>query len=197
MAGDREGNSAYKRGIVLENDDANARSRVRFADEDDTVSRWLYWNMPAAGTSKVYMGPDVGSQVNCVVDHNGEDGCILGACYSKADPTPTSNGKLVKAKMEGGLDVEYDRASGTFNLAATGPVKIRCNDTVIDLTSAGATITAAKIVLDGPVEMPKGFTAGTGEAGSTPATIRGKLHAEQDITSSTRIAAPVVSEGGV
>lgn len=116
MAGDREGNSAYKRGVILENDDENGRSRVRFADEDDTVSRWLYWNMAAAGSSKVYMGPDVGSQVNCLVDHNGEDGCVLGACYSKADPTPTTNGKLIKALLEGGFDLEYDRASGTMKI---------------------------------------------------------------------------------
>lgn len=148
MAGDREGNSAYKRGIVLENDDANARSRVRFADEDDTVSRWLYWNMSAAGTSKFYASPDVGSQVNCIVDHNGEDGCILGACYSKADPTPTSNGKLMKALLEGGLDFEYDRASGTMTIKLPTKFLLDVGGTTIELTPAGVKMVAAKYDLD-------------------------------------------------
>jgi len=148
MAGDREGNSAYKRGIVLENDDANARSRVRFADEDDTVSRWLYWNMPAAGASKVYMGPDVNSQVNCLVDHNGEDGCILGACYSKADPTPTSNGKLIKAKIEGGLDIEVDKASGSMTIKLPTKFVLDVGGTTLELTPAGVKMLATKYDLD-------------------------------------------------
>ena len=147
MAGDRESNSAYKRGIILENDDANARSRVRFADEDDTVSRWLYWNMPAAGKSKIYSAPDIGSQVNCVVDHNGEDGCILGACYSKQDPTPTSNGKLMKAVMEGGLDFEYDRA-GTLKLKLPAKFLLDVGGTTFELTPAGVKMVALKYDLD-------------------------------------------------
>ena len=57
--------------------------------------------MAAAGGSKIFNQPDMGSQVNVLLDRHGEDGVILGARYSKADQPPTTNGKLLKALLEG------------------------------------------------------------------------------------------------
>lgn len=113
-------NASYKRGIVLLNDPANGRSRVKIEDEDGVKTFWLAWNMPAAGKSKIFNAPDIGSQVNCLLDRNGEDGCILGARYSKADTTPTSDGNLMKALLEGGLDFSYNKGSGALALKAPG-----------------------------------------------------------------------------
>ncbi|MBK9083232.1 MAG: phage baseplate assembly protein V [Rhizobiales bacterium] len=125
----------FKRGVVVENDPKKGLSRVRFEDEDDVSSYWLAWNMPAAGGSKVYNAPDLGSQVNALVDRHGEDGVILGARYSEADAPPTQNGKLMKALMEGGLDFEYDKASGSLTLKLP----------------AGLTIEAGSVSIKGPV----------------------------------------------
>lgn len=148
MAGDRGSNSGYKRGIIRENDPENGRSKVEFIDEDGTTSRWLKWNMPAAGATKVYNQPDIGSQVNCILDHHGEDGAILGAIYSKADRPPTGNGKLAKMDFEGGLSIDVDKATGSMKIEFPGLLLIRCGGTELRITSAGIFATAAKYEFD-------------------------------------------------
>ena len=125
----------FKRGEVIENDPKTGRSRVRFDDEDGVSSFWLAWNMPAAGGSKIFNQPDIGSQVNALVDRHGEDGVILGARYSDKDKPPTQNGKLLKALLEGGMDLEYDKSAGSLTLKLP----------------AGLTIEAGSVSLKGPV----------------------------------------------
>lgn len=125
----------FKRAIVRENDPKTGRSRVEMIDEDGTQSHWLAWNMPAAGGSKFFNAPDIGSQVNVLLDRHGEDGVILGARYSKSDTTPTQNGKLIKALLEGGLDFEYDKAEGTLILKL--PAGLTIEASAITLKSAG------------------------------------------------------------
>jgi len=143
MAGDWESNKTFKRGIVRENDAKNARSRVEFVDEDGTVSRWLDWNMPAAGASKFYAAPDVGSQVHCVLDHHGEDGTIIGARYSKEDRPPASNDKHMKGLWEGGLDLEYDKTTGAVTINSPKSITFICGDTRIEITPGQFKVTSA------------------------------------------------------
>jgi phage baseplate assembly protein V len=126
-----------KRGIVKENDPKTGRSRVEFVDEDESVSHWLAWNMPAAGGTKIFHAPDIGSQVNCALDRHGEDGLILGARYSTEDTPPTQNDKLIKMLLEGGADFGYDKASGTLIFKLTS-IRIEANLTVIgDIDTTG------------------------------------------------------------
>jgi phage baseplate assembly protein V len=150
MAGNRNNNSAYKNGIIRENDPKNGRSRVEFIDEDGTTSYWMRWNSPFTGKSKFYNQPDIGSQVNCLVDHNGEDGVIIGASYSKADPPPTQNGKQMKAAMEGGLDYIYDKVAGTLWLKLPNTITLQCGSSTIEIQQG-------QIVLKAPyIQMIKG-----------------------------------------
>lgn len=114
----------FKRGVVKENDPKSGRSRVEFQDEDGVQSFWLSWNMGAAGGSKMFNQPDLGSQVHCLIDRHGEDGCILGARYSAEDAPPTQNGQHMKAVMEGGLDFTYDKGAGSLVLKLPGGIVI-------------------------------------------------------------------------
>ena len=67
------------------------------------------------------------------------------------------------------------------------------NDGSMALTSKGAvTVTAKTITLDGPVAMPRGFSAKAGQGSNVAGVIEGELHTTRDITSQTRIAAPVL-----
>lgn len=125
----------FKRGVIKENDPKRGRSRVEFPDEDGVVSFWLAWNMGAAGGSKLFNQPDVGSLVNALVDRHGEDGVILGASYNDKDAPPTTDGKLLKALLEGGLDFSYDKGSGSLTLKLP----------------AGLTIEAGSVSIKGPV----------------------------------------------
>jgi phage baseplate assembly protein gpV len=123
----------FKRGVVVLNDYARGRSRVRLEDEDGMQTFWLSWNMAGTSANKSYNAPDLGAQVNCLVDAGGEDGVILGARYSKQDGPPTQNGREIKHVLEGGLDYTYDKGSGLMKLICpggveiTGPVKLTGN----------------------------------------------------------------------
>ncbi len=116
MGDDGYRSAQFKRGIVRENDPRTGRSKIEVVDEDGTQSFWLAWNMPAAGASKVFNQPDLGSQVNVLLDRHGEDGVILGARYSQEDKPPTENGQILKALLEGGFNLEYDKGAGTLTL---------------------------------------------------------------------------------
>lgn len=135
MTGEAYRSAQFKVGTIVKNEPAKGRSRVTFEDEDGVESFWLRWNMGASGKSKMFNQPDEGSMVNCLVDRHGEDGCILGASYNDQDRTPTANGKLVKALLEGGLDFEYDKGAGTLTLRLP----------------AGLTIEAGSVSIKGPV----------------------------------------------
>lgn len=190
-------NSPFKRGIVKELRPEKAQARVEFEDEDGVSSYWLSVNSPLASSagSRTYAMPEIGSQVHCLIDWKGEDGAILGASYSDKDPPPATNADHIAMKLKGGLDLLFDKSAGTFTLKVPASFSIDVGGTKIEMTPAGLKVTAPEITQDGPVAMPKGFTSGTGEAGSTPAVIKGRLHAEQAIRSDTSISAPVISEG--
>jgi len=78
----------------------------------------------------------------------------------------------------------------TFKLKGDAVEISRKGQSVVLNPNGETVITASKIILDAPVEMPKGFTAGSGTG--TVAVIDGKIHSNQDITSATKIAAPII-----
>lgn len=133
-------NSPYKRGLVKENDPANARSRVEFPDEDGVVSFWMSWPSGAAGASKFYSQPDVGSQVHCLVDWKGEDGLIVATAYSKQDAPPTADGTKTVLAFEGGLTLTVDKASGGMTLTMPQGLVIQAETVTItgDIETTGA-----------------------------------------------------------
>lgn len=171
---DGETSSPYKRGLVREVDAGRGRARVEFADEDGVVSFWLNVNQLAVGKTTIFAMPPVGSQVNCVVDWRGEDGAVLGGVPSAEDASPTGDADEIHIKGQNG-SVVLNPTTGEIRIEAAGAVRI----------------TAAEIVLDGPVSMPQGLAAGSGEG--VAATFAGGIYAEGRIESETEVVAPVLS----
>lgn len=67
------------------------------------------------------------------------------------------------------------------------------NDGSMALTSKGSiTVTGKDITLDAPVSMPKGFRAKAGQGSDVAGVIEGELHTTKDITSQTKVSAPVL-----
>ena len=130
-----EKNRPYKRGIVKEVDPKRARARVEFEDEDGNISFWLNVNQMAASKRKSYWMPDVGSQVNCLVDWDGEDGCILGALYSEADPPPVIDPDKVHQVFEDGAVIEYDQKSHILTARLPGGSKADIEATTVVIKS--------------------------------------------------------------
>jgi len=129
----------YRRGIVQEVDGKAGTARVEFSDRDEVVSWWLNVNQSSAtsGKSRVYAMPDVGSQVNCLVDEKAEEGTILGAFYSDEDRPPIENADHMHAALQGGLLFDYDRSTGALTIS----------------TPADMSVTTVKLKIVGDVEI--------------------------------------------
>jgi len=130
-------NSPYKRGIVEKVDPAKVRAKVKFADEDGNISFWLNINSAGSGKNKSYNMPDVGSQVNCMVDWDGEDGTVIGTFFSEVDQPPTGDGDTIHVKTEVGGEFIINKKTGDVDIKGANIVKIQ----------------AVKIVLEGEVHL--------------------------------------------
>ena len=121
---DSEKNAPFKRGVVKEIDAARGRAKVEFSDEDGNISYWLNVNQAVTGANKSYSMPDVDSQVNCLVDWDGEDGTILGAVWSEVDAPPTSDGDIEHRKYESGAEIIVNRKTGDMTIKSPGNIDL-------------------------------------------------------------------------
>lgn len=137
----------YRRGIVTELDPATGRARVEFQDRDGVASWWLNVNQPAASTSKVYAMPDVGAQVNCLVDAHAEEGCILGALYSDEDRPPITDPRHQHGALEGGLVFDYDRDTGALTISMPADMAV----TAVNIRIDGDVTITGDLRVDGTV----------------------------------------------
>ena len=138
-------NSPFKRGIVRELKPEKAQARVEFEDEDGVSSYWLSVNSPLAsgGGSRIYAMPEVGSQVHCLIDWRGEDGCILGASYSDKDPPPATDATHMVGKLAGGMEWKYDKGAGTLEVKVPLAITLQCGDTKVEMTPGSWKVTSA------------------------------------------------------
>lgn len=103
-------------GVVTSTNPATGTARVQFPDADGLVSYDFPVLQRKTGKDKDYHMPDAGEHVACLCLGNGlEQGCIVGALYSKGDATPVSSQDKRHTKFSDGTFVEYDRASHTLS----------------------------------------------------------------------------------
>jgi phage baseplate assembly protein gpV len=118
MAERRTGGASYKTGVVVEAKPGFVR--VQFPDLDGLVSDWLP-NAQASTTGvREVRTLDVGSHVGCMLDQHFEDGMVVGALYSEADPPPTADPNLILHDFGGGASMAFDRGAGELRLAFGG-----------------------------------------------------------------------------
>lgn len=102
-----------------------ARVRVKLPDCDGMESKALPVLFPKTHKNKSYDLPDVGEQVLCLFLPTGlEQGFVLGASYSEADPVPVQDRNKTHYAWPDGTKMEYDRADHTLTINISGPVKI-------------------------------------------------------------------------
>jgi phage baseplate assembly protein V len=166
--------SEWKRGLVKEVD-PKGLVKVSLPDEDGLTTDWLPVAVPFALGARAYWLPRVGSQVVLLLDENAEDGVVLGALYSKADPAPVQQERLLYIETEDGTKISVDpdaslvtvdtpgkilaKAGGTITAQAQGNVSVSSQADVdvsaqghVNTTSATATVKAStKITLDAPL----------------------------------------------
>ncbi|MZP49315.1 phage baseplate assembly protein V, partial [Escherichia coli] len=59
--------------------------------------------------NKDYWLPDIGEQVEVLLDDNGEDGVVLGAVYSSVDTPPVTDKDKRYVRFSDEAAIEYDR----------------------------------------------------------------------------------------
>jgi phage baseplate assembly protein gpV len=121
----------------------------------------------------------------------GEHSRVMPAGHVGDHPSPGA------AEQDGEV-MEYGDAK--ISVTSAGTLIKQGEDTVLLKKGGGiamssknsVTVEGKDITLDGPVSMPKGFTAKAGQGSNVAGVIDGELHTTKDITSQTRVAAPIL-----
>ncbi|WP_238592438.1 MULTISPECIES: phage baseplate assembly protein V [Comamonas] len=160
-------------------------ARVRLPDADNMRTMWLPIAYPKTQNDQACWTYDNGEQVAVLMDGRGEDGVILGAVYSEADPPPTDSPDKFVIRFKDGALFEYDRATHTATLQGVQNVFIQA--------SAKVTIDAADTEVTGNLTVGKvlaangGLTAQPGGDGGAAVTINGGARVNGNLTASGSI----------
>lgn len=100
-------------GRITSVDEKKHTARVEFLDRDEMVS----WDLPVLVPSTVdpqdYCLPVEGTDVVCVFLPNGQQqGFIIGAFYTDANPPPITDRKKYLRRFKDGTFIEYDKTTG-------------------------------------------------------------------------------------
>ncbi|WP_145530687.1 phage baseplate assembly protein V [Yersinia alsatica] len=169
-------------GTVSAVDADKVQARVRLPECDNLRTNWLNVLQRNTQNNKDYWLPDVGEQVEVLLDANGEDGVILGAVYSDVDKPPFSDKNVRGTKFSDGAEFSYNRASHTLTIrGGIEHMVIECSADVMVKTQK-ATIDAPETEITGNLLVGGKLTYEGGMAGSggegAAATIQGNVEIE-------------------
>jgi len=180
--------NTVKVGTVAERDEKRGY-RVNLGNDENgkpILSPW-YPHPENGGDLKTSFPLSVGQTVTTLNPMgDARQGVVLrGGGFSDANPSPSTDLNENKFTFGG-----Y-----TFRLKGDAVEISREGQSVLLNPNGETVLTASKIVLDGPVAMPKGFTAAGGKGAAViDGTIEttGTITSKQDITSATKISAPII-----
>lgn len=140
----------FRRGVVSALDPAAARAKVRWPDRAASESWWLQVGQPRGHGDRAYWMPDIGETVACLVDDRAEDGVILCALYSAAQPPPTADPDIRLTLHADGSQELFDLSRSLWQLAvpASGTIRLTVGASSITLTAAGVAIAGPRIDLN-------------------------------------------------
>ena len=155
-------------GIISSVNPDTCTARVAFKDKAATVSYDLPILVRGSFQVKDYWLPDPGEQVLCTFLPSGNaQGFILGSLYSKTDTPPVVDANKRHISFPDGTTLEYDRATHTLKVDATGPINI--------ITVQDVTITADNVL---SITAPKGITISATDRDGAGVQINGRLTSE-------------------
>uniref|UniRef100_UPI0035C74EE0 phage baseplate assembly protein V n=1 Tax=Serratia quinivorans TaxID=137545 RepID=UPI0035C74EE0 len=107
---------SWQVGTISAVDADKVQARVRLPECDNMRTNWLNVLQRNTQNNKDYWLPDVGEQVEVLLDANGEDGVILGAVYSDVDRPPFNDKAIRGTKYADGAEFSYNRDSHTLTI---------------------------------------------------------------------------------
>lgn len=173
-----EAGATFAFGLVTAVDARRGWARVSLPEYDNLETAFLPVLQRRTHRDKALDLPDVGEQVVVLLDFRGEDGVILGAVWSDADPVPQPEGPDVDVRRYAdGTVLRYDRAAHKLTAEVQGEISVACTGRA-DVTAQGParvesrsalTLAAPTITMRGALSM-QGY-----EGGPTTAEIDGSL----------------------
>nr|DAN90211.1 MAG TPA: baseplate assembly protein [Caudoviricetes sp.] len=148
----------FAAGIVVAVNEQAVTVRVQFPDKENVISWDLNVNQTRAGV--VWM-PQIGEQVNCLMDEQLKAGTVIGSFYTKENPPPVQTAEKCHVTFKDGTVIEYDPAA--HHLTA-------------DIGTGTAAVKASSITLDGDVSITGGLTV------AKDSDISGSLSVVKDVT---------------
>lgn len=157
-----ESGATFAFGIITAVDAACGWARVSLPEYDNLETAFLPVLQRRTHRDKALDLPDVGEQVALLLDLRGEDGVILGAIWSDADPVPQTEGPDVDVrKYADGTVLRYDRAAHKLTADVQGEIVATCTgkaDVVAEGTArveskTTLTLAAPRIALKGALSM--------------------------------------------
>ncbi|MEL3047843.1 phage baseplate assembly protein V, partial [Escherichia coli] len=153
-------------GTVSAVDADRVQARVRLPECDNLRTNWLNVLQRNTQDNKDYWLPDVGEQVEVLLDANGEDGVILGAVYSDVDKPPFSDKNIRGTRFADGAEYSYNRKTHTLIIrGGIEHIVIECGADVV-LKTQKATIDAPETELTGDLRVRGKLIYEGGMAGS-------------------------------
>lgn len=183
-----ESGATFAVGIVSAVNAATGWARVRLPAYDNLETAELPVLQRRTHKDKALDLPDVGEQVALILDRRGEDGVVLGAIWSEADPVPQSDGPDVDVRhYEDGTLLRYDRKAHKLTAEVQGDIALSCTGTADIIADGEARLESkARLVLAAPsVEMQTNGLGMSGYAGSrvrAAGTTRATLHGTLTVT---------------
>lgn len=144
-------------GVVVAIDESRGMARVQYTDMDGEVSYWLAVVKQKTLKDKQYFLPDIGEHVAVLIDDRAEEGVVLGAIYSDADPVPVSSKDKYHIRFNDGTMIEYDRkehkltadVKGDIEVKSTGRCDVDCKNQIYIKSVTNVTIQAPTINMKG------------------------------------------------
>jgi len=156
------GGAHFRNGIVKEHDVPRGRLRVTFVDRDNLASWWLPVAFRRTQDDQHFDIPDLGEQVVCLMDPNDEDGVVIGAIYSTADPTPGGvTADVNYRRYKDGTVVVYDRAAHVLDAtfpdgaelkydANASELFIKTPGTLVANVDGSVTVNSPEVTIESP-----------------------------------------------
>ena len=128
--------ASFRFAEVVAVDEKTGTARVKLPDGENLVSMPLRVSQKRTLKDQAQMLPDVGEHVACLFTGQGfEQGLILGAVYSKPDPSPGKPSHVDYVTYEDGTEIEYDRKTHKLTANVKGSADVQA-DREINLRSA-------------------------------------------------------------
>lgn len=178
-------------GEVVGVDEAAGAARVRFADAQDLVSHPCRVLTDKSLRDKSQWMPDLGEQVLCLFLAGGlEQGFVVRALYSSADPAPGKPGHIRFVRFEDGTELEYDRQAHTLRADVKGEIEVAAEGNITASTPGLLTLEGGQgIVMRAPALTMQGLGGGCAATLEANLTLRGDLAQEGNASVSGDVTA--------